>query len=95
MVPPFRTPLLPTALIAPLLLRLVIVEVTLFRKAQFPDDELFPTDEIVPLLVRVVSVVSSRLTAVLFPPPISSIVTPELIVTLELPPVIFKSVQLV
>ncbi len=31
----------------------------------------------------------------LFPPPISSIVTPELIVTLELSPEIFKSVQLV
>ena len=80
MVPSFRIPLLLTALIVPLLLRLVIVEVVLFRKAQFPADELFPTDEIVPLLVIVVSVEFSRLTAVLFPPPISSIVTPELIV---------------
>ena len=45
--------------------------------------------------VIVVLVVSARPIAVKLPPPVSSIVTPELIVTLELSPVISKSVQLV
>ena len=48
-----------------------------------------------PLLVIVVLVVSESPIAVQLPPPLSSIVTPELIVTLELSPVISKSVQLV
>ena len=85
MVPSFRIPLLPPALIVPLLLKSLMVADVVVRKPRLPDDE------IVPLLVKVVLVAFAKPTASEVP----SIVTPELIVTLDPSPSISRSVQLV
>ena len=84
MVPSFRTPLLLPAVIVPLLLKASRVADAGFRKPRLADAV------IVPLLVKVALVAFARLTASLVP----SIVTPELIVTLEPFPSISKSEQL-
>ena len=85
MVPSFRIPLLPPVVIVPLLLKSLMVADVVVRKPRLLDAE------IVPLLVKVVLVAFARPTASEVP----SIVTPELIVTLEPSPSISRSVQLV
>ena len=84
MVQSFRIPLLPPVVIVPLLLKSLMVADVVVRKPRLPDDE------IVPLLVKVVLVAFAKPTASEVP----SIVTPELIVTLEPSPSISRSVQL-
>ena len=96
--------------IVPELVRVVIVAPSSFNKPYSSSDDIVPelvnvlieapvllnspflTDaEIVPLLVKVALVAFAKLTAFLVP----SIVTPELIVTLDPSPSISRSVQLV
>ena len=84
MVPSFRIPLLPPAVIVPLLLKSLMVADVVVRKPRLLDAE------IVPLLVKVVLVAFAKPTASEVP----SIVTPELIVTLDPSPSISRSVQL-
>ena len=85
MVPPFRNPSIPPAVIIPLFISSSICPPEV-RKA------LFVVTEIVPSLVIVALVDPPVATA---PVPGLSIVTPELIVTLEPLPPIFKSEQFV
>ena len=86
MVPPFLMPSFAVAVIKPLLVKSEISPGRVFRKAELPSDVL-----IVPLLVMTAFVAFGVFTVVF----LFSIVTPELMVTLEPSPEISKGPQFV